>query len=179
MPTYDTLDFHVDIGPESLFQRVRFKFHTPTRLKGRTPYRDPKYGSDLQAALLNFNASDWDLRIVQVRNDSGKFVTTIWRRAFGEECWWIVLGYEGVIQSLFQVEGSETGITDKTVRPGQVFDFVAKVNDDLMIADGQPSSLTIVPTNKDRAHIAFDGGVPDFFFIGLPERSKTPRHTPQ
>jgi len=71
--------FHVSTGPQSLFDRVRFKMKGKRTLRvhashlaARVAERDAPL-----AEIVAFDASEWELVTVEVRADNGKFVTRL------------------------------------------------------------------------------------------------------
>ncbi len=167
MPTYELRDFHIDVGPSSLFERVRFKLQKLRSLKNMRPFKD-RGPRALQKALSRFNSSDWQLISAGVRDDTGKFVTSTWRRVFENKCWQLVIGYEGIIVSLSEVSTPQTDLTDQYIKRGTIlYNFVEQVSHELMVADGQ--AVRSKPSNEIRAELVFgQGKVPAFFLIGLP-----------
>ena len=79
--TYLKARFHVQFGPPSLFERVRFKMKDVHKLylEG-THYRkrvsERNIPAEILDALLEFDASLWILQTAEVRIDRGKFVNS-------------------------------------------------------------------------------------------------------
>lgn len=76
---YKTARFHIEFGPKSLFDRVRFKMKDEhklylegTHFKQRLGERD--IPEDIVQSLCDFDINSWTLRTAEVRTDRGKFV---------------------------------------------------------------------------------------------------------
>ena len=75
------LRFHVSSGPNSLFERVRYKFRDPRVLKFNAQHfvdRAVERAAPT-TAFGHFDAREWELMTVEVRADTGKFVSTAWQ----------------------------------------------------------------------------------------------------
>lgn len=160
MPTYELRDFHRNTGPPSLFERVRFKFEKPGALNGRGNFQGTQYPQALRDALRQFDTAHWELLLVQVRDDTGKFITTTWRRLFDGHYWWIIIGLGQVVTGLYQVRSSQVGMGAQVVQSGPLYDKVERVNHALMQSEKPKEFLS-----KSQATVVFEGRPPDFFFI--------------
>lgn len=164
MTEYNLRDFNAQTGPPSLFKRVRFKFKEPRRLNQLTQFRGGHYPPYLEDVLKRFDSKDWELVSAQVRDDSGRFVATAWRRFFGDTCWWVVIGQGDVISGLYQVDPSQTGLSPQTVQRGELFELVEEVNAGLMAEEGGAQPAPPLFLDRKQANHAFKGDAPDFFF---------------
>jgi hypothetical protein len=86
--------------------------------------------------LKNFDPKSWCLVIVEVRADTGKFVSTVWEVETQGSKWWVVIGLHDTIKSVYPVRG-KTGLGSDIVRSGQIFDFVRNVNQELMDSENK------------------------------------------
>ena len=131
---YGTARFHVEFGPESLFERVRFKMRDVYKL-----YLDGKHfkqrlderaiPDDIVQALCNFNIDSWVLRTAEVRIDRGKFVNSTWERMLYGHRYQVTIGIGNYVKTI--VDRISSGV-DKCIRGGELYDMVARVNDELM-----------------------------------------------
>lgn len=127
-----TFRFHIDTGPASLFERVKFimskkgklRFHGNHALK-RAIERDAPIDS-----MLEFNASDWSLMTAEVDYNKGKFVSSAWQRKIDGRSWWIVIGLNEVVMTV--IETDKRGVGDEIIREGAFYTKVEFVNRNLM-----------------------------------------------
>ena len=78
----------------------------------------------------------------EVRTDSGKFVRTSWRVRHRGKDWWVAIGYDGVVHTVFESRSEKTGRGPDIVIAGALYNFVERVNRELMqleslVADAQ------------------------------------------
>lgn len=140
--------FHVDSGPPSLFERVRFVFRHPRTLRlHAVHFQQRATEREVPVALLEgFDSTHWDLRTVEVRTDTGKFVKTGWRGRLNGETWWLVLGYNDTVQTAYPSKKSGDG--PDIVRSGELHAFVERVNRELMDAE-RGAAGEAPPSNVD------------------------------
>ena len=134
---YETARFHLEFGPESLFERVRFKMKDVNKL-----YLDGKHfkqrlderaiPDDIVQALCDFNINSWVLRTAEVRTDRGKFVNSTWERTLYGHRYQVTIGIGNYVKTI--VDRTSSGV-DKCIRGGELYDLVARVNDELMRAE--------------------------------------------
>jgi len=129
--------FHVEFGPDSLFERVRYKMKDVTKLyldgehfQKRASDRD--IPDSVMQRLLDFDINEWQLVTASVRNDRGKFVDSTWELTVEGVRYWITIGLGQYIITIVTKEGS--GV-EKCVRGGDYYDFVEQVNRKLMDDD--------------------------------------------
>jgi hypothetical protein len=74
--------FHVESGPDPLFERVHQTFAAPRQLKthGRHLADRLAQHSGPLSELDSFDPKAWELVMVEARTDTGRFVSTTWRR---------------------------------------------------------------------------------------------------
>ncbi|MDB8804803.1 hypothetical protein [Romboutsia sp. 1001216sp1] len=128
--------FHIDFGPVSLFERVNFKMkdtHTlsfTTHCMNRCIERNiPK---NIIEEIKKFNTQNWKLVTSEVRNDKGKFINSTWEKVIHEKKYWITIGFNDVVQTVVIKDGKGT---DKAIRNGELYNFVDKVNKELMLQE--------------------------------------------
>lgn len=131
--------FHINSGPKSLFDRIHFKMdsvnslnlsakHFIERCKGRI------FPSEIIQKMQNFNIREWRLVVGEVRVDTGKFVNSTWEYTYGDEKYWLTIGFGNVAETIVKKESSGK---DKIISSGPIYDFVDAVNEKLM-ADESP-----------------------------------------
>ncbi|HEX8358191.1 MAG TPA: hypothetical protein VF610_12290 [Segetibacter sp.] len=81
--------------------------------------------------LENFNPEIWELKNVEVRTDTGKFVSTAWEVAFDEQTWWVVVGLHDTVKTVMRTRNKK-GAGNIIVTFGCLYDKVQEVNDQLM-----------------------------------------------
>lgn len=128
--------FHIEFGPASLFERVIFKMKDIDELKFTThcinrciERRIPIHIID---EIKQFNIQNWKVVTSEVRNDKGKFINSTWERIIDNRKYWITIGFNNVVQTVV-IKNSKG--TDKAIRRGEIYDFVDKVNKELMSQD--------------------------------------------
>lgn len=101
-------------GPQSLFRRVQQVMAAPRRLgvnKAQLAAFSRTWSSTPEEleAVLDFRSEDWILHSVWVRQDTGKFVQSTWRRQIGEKWYFVTIGYgDGVERIWWQYHCHET-----------------------------------------------------------------------
>lgn len=132
--------FHAATGPQSLFDRVRFKMrgrrtlriHAP-HLIGRAAERDAPLDT-----IAAFDADEWQLVTAEVRADTGRFVNSAWTREIDGQQWWVVIGLHDTVETV--IDTDKRGPGDSVVTGGELYDRVERVNRELMLADAAPRS---------------------------------------
>lgn len=125
--------FHVETGPQALFDRVRFRIRGRRELRVHARHFQER-AYDRAAPLdriKSFDAGQWELMSAEVRADTGKFVNSAWRRTINGTCWWIVIGLHDTLETVIRA-GAKRGLGESIVRGGELYDFVEKVNGELM-----------------------------------------------
>jgi hypothetical protein len=125
--------FHVETGPKSLFDRVKFKLQGRRELRVHAGhFQQRAYDRDAPLDLIkSFDAGEWELMTVEVRADTGRFVNSAWRRIIGGAPWWIVIGLHDTLETVIHA-GRKKGLGESIVRGGELYQFVERVNRDLM-----------------------------------------------
>lgn len=131
---YTRVRFHIEFGPPSLFERVLFKMKDVQKLymdgahfKKRTAERE--IPPEVLEMLKDFDSSKWVLKTAEVRVDRGKFVDWTWETECNGEKYWVTIGIGDYITTIVQ---KKTSGLDKCIKEGVYFDFVEKVNRELM-----------------------------------------------
>lgn len=126
--------FHVDFGPASLFDRVRFVMGTPRALRLHAAHlreRAAERNAPLEL-LSRFDPVRWRLLQATARIDTGKFVSSTWSVATPGGTWWVVVGLGDTILSTYDVLPGRSGRSGETVESGPLYEFVESVNRRLM-----------------------------------------------
>lgn len=127
--------FHATTGPQSLFDRVRFKMRGKrtlhvhaTHLADRAAERDAPL-----EAIAAFDADEWELVTVEVRTDTGKFINSAWTREIEGRRWWIVIGLHDTVETV--IDTDKRGLGEGIVTAGDLYNRVERVNWELMLAE--------------------------------------------
>ncbi len=130
--------FHVHYGPNSLFERVRYKFKEPRTLKMHGDHFNKRKEQReipeiVILSMLAFNSADWKIVTAEVRNDTGKFVNATWEKIIEGKKYWITIGFGDVVQTIIKKESEGFGYG--IIKEGSFYQFVSKVNETLMNHD--------------------------------------------
>jgi hypothetical protein len=132
--------FHVDSGPASLFERVRFKIRgardlvlTHEHFENRQTERS--FPSEL---VLPFDPEEWELLTAEVFN-SGKFGKTTWARVYSGKRWFITFAKGDIAVTAYAGSPRSRGNGPIIVTSGPFFNKVEQVNRELM--ESETSSL--------------------------------------
>ena len=98
----------------------------------RSAYPSEKIPPEILEALLAFDAGSWTLQTAGVRIDRGKFVNSAWEKIIDGHHYWVTIGIGNYVKTI--VDRTTSGM-DKCVRSGELYDFVEKVNAELMAAE--------------------------------------------
>jgi len=125
--------FHADSGPASLFERARQVFAGPLTLKLHGTHLTERTAAVAAPfdELDPFDPDRWELVTVEARTDTGRFVTTAWRRAIGDTTWWLIIGYHNTVRTLFRADKGKSGRGPDIITAGPVYDLVDRVNREL------------------------------------------------
>ncbi len=132
---FEKARFHVRTGPESLFDRVRFKMKGKRTLRVHASHLATRATErDVPLAVIAaFDACEWELMTVEVRTDTGKFVNSAWKREIDGQWWWVVIGLGDTIETV--IDTDKRGLGGSIVTTGKLHELVDRVNRDLMIAE--------------------------------------------
>ncbi len=133
-PRFTTARFHIVSGPASLFERVRFKMKEPRKLKLNADHfqmRANERNVPIEK-ITKFDPQIWRLMTAEVRADTGKFVSTAWEVIVDGRNWWVVIGLHDTIKTVINTSKMKLGKGDAIICSGLLYDFVARVNRDLM-----------------------------------------------
>ena len=134
---YKRIRFHVEFGPPSLFERVRFKMKDVTTLyidgvHFQTRASERNIPDDIMARLLQFDINEWRVVTASVREDRGKFVDSTWEIVIDGIRYWVTIGMGSFIKTIVI---KETSGMANCIRSGEYYDFVEEVNRKLMDED--------------------------------------------
>ncbi|MEU7924105.1 hypothetical protein [Micromonospora sp. NPDC049801] len=127
--------FHVDSGPSPLFARVHQVLTgvRPLRLHG-AHLRQRVDGHDAPLAdLEKFDPEAWELILVEARTDTGKFVSTTWRRRYPDGTWWVVVGFGDTVRTLYRASPTKQGRGEGIVTHGPLWELADRVNAQLIL----------------------------------------------
>lgn len=135
--SYKRIRFHVEFGPPSLFERVRFKMKDVTTLymdgvHFQTRASERNIPDDIMARLLQFDINEWRVVTASVREDRGKFVDSTWEIVIDGVRYWVTIGMGTFIKTIVI---KETSGVENCIRSGEYYDFVEQVNRKLMNGD--------------------------------------------
>lgn len=71
----------------------------------------------------------------EVRTDEGKFVNTAWSVEIDGQKWWVVVGFDATIKTVIRAARGKLAVGPDVIRSGELYDFVASVNAQLMVDD--------------------------------------------
>lgn len=135
--------FHIEQGPKSLFDRVIYKFKDVTELKLHGSHyklrnEQRQIPEEVIKELVSFNIGRWHLKQAEVRVDTGKFVNTTWELIVDDVRYWVVVGFNNVIETI--IVKNSSGF-EGIVTSGELYKFVDEVNRKLMdeVRDEMPS----------------------------------------
>ncbi len=139
MPKFKTARFNALTGPPELFERVRFKMQDVRVLKTNARHvQDRSYERDAPLERLQgFDPVRWRLMTVEVRIDKGKFVSSAWSVDVDDQEWWVVIGFDATMKTVIRAARGKRALGSDIVRSGVLYDFVAGMNRQLMLDDGQ------------------------------------------
>ena len=133
----DLVRFNVAFGPGSLFERVHFKMKDVHTLNLQSEHYKKRLierniPQEVIHKLENFDTKEWTLRLAEVRRDRGKFYCSTWEYVLNGERYWATIATGNKVLTIVKkdLEGF-----DQCIRDGEYFDFVEKVNRELMDAE--------------------------------------------
>ena len=133
----EPIRFHIEFGPPSLFERVRFKMKDVHKLNldgahfnKRVSERD--IPESVIEKLKSFDCNEWTLKTAEVRKDRGKFINSTWEVVCNGNPYWVTIGVGNYITTIVLRDSS--GV-EKCLRNGEYYDFVEDVNRKLMDED--------------------------------------------
>ena len=142
---FERARFHVNTGPTSLFERVKFimRGNRPVKIDGphfTMRVKERHIPSEVVEMVASFNASDWSVVSAEVRVDKGKFVASSWGREYNGHYYVVIIGLGDIAETIY-----DTDLPCPKFRPGRLknflenrspfYDFVEKVNQELMDAE--------------------------------------------
>lgn len=125
---FETARFHIQTGPDSLFERVREVLDEPTELRidpDHVQQRVEERSAPIEK-LKQFDPEEWKLKTAEVRTDKGLFVNTAWVCRVEGRNWWVVVGYNDTVITV--IDTDKQGLGPEIVTDGELYDHVAEVN---------------------------------------------------
>lgn len=126
--------FHIEYGPASLFERVRFKMKDVHELEMNGPHYNARVSEryipdEVVMHVQKFDVNDWNLVTAEVRPDRGKFYNSTWEYTYEGVNYWLTIGIGNCVVTIVKKESSGVG---KCIRSGELYDYVDEVNKALM-----------------------------------------------
>ena len=126
--------FHIDTGPEALFERVHYKMDSVKTVGTREPRfteraAQQRIPQEVLDRVEDFGTADWELVACEVRTDTGKFVNSTWETVFDGQRYWLTIGLGNVAEAIIRKSGEDK---EGAVKEGDLYDYVRAVNRGLM-----------------------------------------------
>ena len=136
---YKRVRFHIEFGPTSLFERVKYKMRDVRKLYLNGTHFEERMTNrnipeNVVRKLEHFDINEWDLVTASVRSDRGKFVDSTWEVCVDDLRYWVTIGMGNYVRTIVVKDSS--GV-EKCVRGGDFYEFVERVNRELMDAEGK------------------------------------------
>ena len=136
---YKRVRFHIEFGPTSLFERVKYKMRDVRKLYLNGTHFEERMTNrnipeNVVRNLEHFDINEWDLVTASVRSDRGKFVDSTWEVCVDDLRYWVTIGMGNYVRTIVVKDSS--GV-EKCVRGGDFYEFVERVNRELMDAEGE------------------------------------------
>src|SRR4051794_18035110 len=124
---FPTARFHILTGPTSLFSRVQFKMNEKRKLHLNSDhFNERRYERDAPVERLDtFDPFTWTVVIAEVRSDTGKFVSTAWEVNVDGVTWWVVIGLNDTIKTIYPTNNRKSGTGSDIIRSGDLYELVA------------------------------------------------------
>ena len=136
---YKRVRFHIEFGPTSLFERVKYKMRDVRKLYLNGTHFEERMTNrnipeNVVRKLEHFDVNEWDLVTASVRSDRGKFVDSTWEVCVDDVRYWVTIGMGNYVRTIVIKDSS--GV-EKCVRGGEFYKFVERVNRELMDVEGE------------------------------------------
>lgn len=130
--SYKRIRFHVEFGPPSLFERVRFKMKDVTTLymdgvHFQTRASERNIPDDIMARLLQFDINEWRVVTASVREDRGKFIDSTWEIVIDGVRYWVTIGMGTFIKTIVIKETSGVEKTASAAANTVVWSFSCRI----------------------------------------------------
>ena len=124
----------MEFGPDVLFERVSFKMRDVRALHTHGRHFNARLSErnipdSIMKKIELFSSSEWTLKTCEVRTDTGKFVNSTWEIVLNNIQYWLTIGFGDTVETIVIKES--TGKKD-IIMSGDLYEFVKKVNSDLM-----------------------------------------------
>jgi hypothetical protein len=134
---YKRVRFHIEFGPTSLFERVKYKMRDVRKLYlNGTHFEERMTNRNIPENVVRkleyFDINEWELVTASVRSDRGKFVDSTWEVCVDDLRYWVTIGMGNYVRTIVVKDSS--GV-EKCVRGGDFYEFVERVNRELMDAE--------------------------------------------
>ena len=136
-PRFQVARFHKLTGPQSLFERVRFIMSKSNELKTHgIHFQERSLERNVpESDVRTFDAMKWELMDAEVRSDTGKFVSSTWRKRIDGHYLWVIIGLAHTVKTVMW--DKEALPSRSIVTEGPLYVFVEDVNSKLMEAERQ------------------------------------------
>jgi hypothetical protein len=126
---FETERFHIETGPDALFNRVRTIMDESTELR-IDPDHVQQRAAEREAPLeelKQFDPDRWELKTAEVRTDKCLFVNTAWACKADDRDWWVIIGYDDTAMTV--IETDKDGLGHNIVTEGELYNRVKQVNE--------------------------------------------------
>ena len=155
--SYKRIRFHVEFGPPSLFERVRFKIKDETTLymdgvHFQTRASERNIPDDIMARLFQFDINEWRVVTASVREDRGKFIDSTWEIVIDGVRYWVTIGMGTFIKTIVVKETS--GVEKNCIPSGEYCCLEFLVQNNLVYESdwtsyGNPREYSLCPSLQE------------------------------
>ena len=155
--------FYVESGPPSLFARVKYIMDAKTNIKVDRPHfvcrvRERRIPAQVVRLVNNFEARRWEVISAEVRADTGKFISSTWGRIYAKRYYVVTIGIGDIAETIYESEPPSIWSPRRRMRAPvkgknparQIYDFVEKINRNLMESDTRHKKNNIVLAVKQK-----------------------------
>lgn len=131
------------MGPMSLFNRVKFIMSKRNKININKPHfkarvKERCIPSVVLEMIEHFDSSKWDLISVEVRSDTGKFISSSWGRACNGCYYIVILGLGDIAETIYATKYFLTKLAPRSNSQfeqynSSFYSFVQDVNQRLMV----------------------------------------------
>ena len=94
----------------------------PERHDGEAPYTYVVHAADeptARALVLTYHAASNELRMTEVRIDTGKFINSTWSLIVCGVSWWVVIGLHDTVETIIRADKAVAEYPARGAKPGQ------------------------------------------------------------